>query len=530
MLEALNALNAGGFDFSQYDSNGDGYVDATNMFYAGQRGAVWAEGLWPHSSAVFFSADGVSTYRYQMTNIGSSLALSTFCHENGHMICYWPDLYDYGYESTGAGRYCLMAYGTSATNPGQPGAYMKYIGGWATTTVLAAPQIGLIAPTTGNVVYKFNHPTRSYEYYLIENRQRTGRDSGLPDAGLAIWHIDEHGSNDYEQMTPTQHYEATVVQADGRWDLENGANYGDTTDLWSAPSHREIGPSTTPNTSWWSGASSGLLISEISANSASMTFNFGVGSDCNGNGIPDSTDIASGTSTDGNGNTIPDECECASSSGPVVAADPVYPRSRYLSIAPGNAGAQTALRLTVLQLPPPNQSRIGSRMWVGPPRTVSENSGVVDPAGDPGSPTVVVASLQCTPYYADWGALGSVQLYHDLIVPDGMYDLQAINQACSIAGTTNYSAVTTVQTSRWCDVVSDCTTIPCGPPDGTVNVTADVIAILDKFANRPNAIVKARADVGPAVPDLVIDVLDLLQGVDAFRGIPYPFALPAPCP
>jgi hypothetical protein len=32
--------------------------------------------------------------------------------------------------------------------------------------------------------------------------------------------------------------------------------------------------------------------------------------DCNGNGIPDSTDILNGTSPDANGDGIPDECQC----------------------------------------------------------------------------------------------------------------------------------------------------------------------------------------------------------------------------
>ena len=32
--------------------------------------------------------------------------------------------------------------------------------------------------------------------------------------------------------------------------------------------------------------------------------------DCNGNGVPDQCDIASGTSPDSNGNGTPDECEC----------------------------------------------------------------------------------------------------------------------------------------------------------------------------------------------------------------------------
>ena len=61
-------------------------------------------------------ADGVSTYRYQITNIGNSLTLATFCHENGHMICFWPDLYDYGSVRGQCRRWdaygiCLACYG-----------------------------------------------------------------------------------------------------------------------------------------------------------------------------------------------------------------------------------------------------------------------------------------------------------------------------------------------------------------------------------------------------------------------------------
>ena len=44
-------------------------------------------------------AGGKKVYKYQITNIGSSLALGTFCHENGHMLCGFPDIYDYGYDS-----------------------------------------------------------------------------------------------------------------------------------------------------------------------------------------------------------------------------------------------------------------------------------------------------------------------------------------------------------------------------------------------------------------------------------------------
>jgi M6 family metalloprotease-like protein len=272
--EALQDLDDNGFDFSQYDSDGDGRIDGINCFYAGVSGCPWAEGLWPHSSSVSFSADGVSAYRYQITGIGSTLRLSTFCHENGHMICWWPDLYDYGYESNGVGKFCLMCYSTSSTNPQEPCAYLKSLSGWTTTHVLTSPQAGVTVPSDVNTIYKYNHPTNPKEYYLIENRQKAGRDLYLPDDGLAIWHIDEDGSNNNEQMTPALHYEATLVQADGNWDLENDVNNGDATDLWSFPGYTECTPFSVPNTNWWDGSNSELKITEISTGSPLMTFNF----------------------------------------------------------------------------------------------------------------------------------------------------------------------------------------------------------------------------------------------------------------
>lgn len=310
ITEALTYLNAHGLDFSQFDADNDGVVDALNCFYAGYSNSAWAEGLWPHASGVYFAADGVHTSRYQITDMQNSLQLDTFCHENGHMLMGWPDLYDYGYDSTGVGRFCIMCYGTSGTNPCQPSAYMKYTAGWALTTVVTAAQIGLVVPADStNVVYKFPHPTKPNEYYLIENRQRTGRDSGLPDDGLAIWHVDTYGSNDYQQQTPQYHYLVTLVQADGHWDLEHDRNYGDSTDLWAAPTYTQCTPNTTPNTNWWDGSSSNLYFTSISASGSTMTLNFGL--DCNNNGIPDNVDIANGTSQDCNANGIPDECDLA---------------------------------------------------------------------------------------------------------------------------------------------------------------------------------------------------------------------------
>ncbi len=277
IIEALNALEQSGFDFSQYDANGDGLIDGINCFYAGLTSCAWAQGLWPHSGWLTWSADGVSAARYQVTGLADVMRLYTFCHENGHMICYWPDLYDYDGDSRGVGLFCLMCSATSSINPQQPCAYLKMTAGWADVRQLTDYQADLPVPTTGNVMYRYEHPSLPNEFYLIENRQRSGRDLYIPDAGLAIWHVDTEGNNSNQQMTPSSHYLVTLVQADGRWDLEHNTNSGDMTDLWAAPDYPQCTPLTDPDTDWWDGSASELAVMDISAISADMTFTFNPG-------------------------------------------------------------------------------------------------------------------------------------------------------------------------------------------------------------------------------------------------------------
>jgi hypothetical protein len=231
-------------------------------------------GLWPHSGGITWYADGVATYRYQITNIGSSLRLSTFCHENGHMLMFWPDLYDYGGESSGVGRFCLMCNSGSGTNPVRPCAYLRAEAGWETPIVLEGLQTGLAASHDAMNIFKIPYPGHPNEYYLVECRHQSGRDTHVADAGLAIWHIDEYGSNDYEHQTPGLHYLVTLVQADGRWDLENGLNQGDSSDLWKAPSYIEFNPFTDPAATWWDGSDAPLYIDGISAAGSEMTFQY----------------------------------------------------------------------------------------------------------------------------------------------------------------------------------------------------------------------------------------------------------------
>lgn len=277
ITEALNSLKAQGFNFNQLTADGSGNIYALNVFYAGPTVNNWSEGLWPHQSSLspYDAGNGKKFRDYQITSMGASLTLRTFCHENGHMICDFPDLYDYGGESLGVGNFCLMGYGGSNLNPVQVGAYLKNEAGWSTSLTNITPGITASLNVANNDFYILSKS--STEYFIVENRQKSGRDTALPDAGLAIWHVDEAGSNSNEQMTASKHYECALVQADNKFDLEKKANYGDANDLYSAGGVTQFNDGTSPHSKWWDGSSSGLKIAEVSASANIMTFKaFGV--------------------------------------------------------------------------------------------------------------------------------------------------------------------------------------------------------------------------------------------------------------
>jgi hypothetical protein len=331
-------------------------------------------------------------------------------------------------------------------------------------------------------------------------------------------------------MTPQYHYLVTLVQADGDWDLENNRNYGDSTDLWAAPTYDMCTPETYPNTNWWDGSESTLFITDISASGATMTFDFRNSWDCNKNGIADEEDVAQGTSPDDNGNGVPDECECPALSDAPVGEMPVVARNRYLSFTPGNPGQQVAIRVTLADLPTGLEALEDTVLWVGEPVELTENSGLLDPAEVPEWPTMWAATLQCDAHFMDWGGYDMIHVYDETIVPNGMYEVQAVNETCDLVPENNYSAKLVVATSAWGDVCDQWNGTSWDPPNEQVDLVYDVTAILDKFKNSAGAPVKARADLEPALPDQKVNMTDVTVAIDAFGGYPYPFSTPDPCP
>lgn len=279
---ALEWLDGTGFDFSTLSVDDDNKIKGLSFQFVGNSGA---KGLWGHSSRVSTTYDGVSTYSYQISELGDSeMRLGGICHEQGHMFFGWPDTYDIDSSnggSNGCGNFDLMAGGNSdntgapSQNPVPPNPYFRYLAGWNDLIPLNSfpndTTIEIIANRSNTYVYR--NPDRAGEMFIIEARTKPNRNVDLPGEGVLLWHIDSVISNNaYQQHTEMEHYKVSVVQADGSYHLENGSNRGDSNDFFKGPGQSIINYS---HTKWWNGAYSGLAIRNIGAPEDTMVVDFG---------------------------------------------------------------------------------------------------------------------------------------------------------------------------------------------------------------------------------------------------------------
>lgn len=222
VTDAITVLNNSGFNYDSLTLDGSNVL-ATNVFFAGPTSGVWAQGLWPHrwvmSPRPSITHNGNTRYifDYQITNISNSAPkIGTFIHESGHVICDYPDLYDYGGESAGVGRHCVMASGNGLNggrSPAPINAYFKDIVGWANITDLTPTQyLNANLPTTGNIAYRIQKPGTPSEFFIVENRGTGDKwATHVPDKGIMVWHVDDNVSgNNNEQMTQASHYQVSL--------------------------------------------------------------------------------------------------------------------------------------------------------------------------------------------------------------------------------------------------------------------------------------------------------------------------------
>jgi M6 family metalloprotease-like protein len=285
--EALDLAVASGVNLANYDSRHEGILDALNIMYAGQ--TQYEGELWPHNSTLNLRYGAISTNLYLLTSAGRSVAdlsIGTFCHENGHLLCRFPDMYDYGainregdgVQSAGIGSYCLMGSGNhlnSGRTPSPVCSYLRDLVGWCDQEIILNSAADVQAVHGDyNTVLKYTTGAPN-EYFIVENRVKIGLDQHLPSSGLAIYHCDILGSNEFQQGTGARHYQCALLQADGNTDLERNVNQGDGTDLFSAVNGVALSHNTSPSTRLWSGADSGLVLSNVGVPDVRIAFRVG---------------------------------------------------------------------------------------------------------------------------------------------------------------------------------------------------------------------------------------------------------------
>jgi len=253
--------------------------------------------------------------------------------------------------------------------------------------------------------------------------------------------------------------------------------------------------------------------------------------DCQTNGVPDDCDLFFGGAVDTDGNSIPDEC-CEPVDAPQAGPEAEL-KNRFITLQESHPDKLIALRVTLTSLQHPNppndlihpprdfSAYQGGYRWVGPP--------VEFPEGHDPQPSFRAARLQCTPYYTDWASVGLVHVYGPEIMPSSIYSVQAIEQDCDINGEeSEYSAPLILSTARWGDVAP-----PFNPPS-TQNQPdgIDVVGLVSKFKSVAGAPTKVYSALQPAIVNLAgeISALDILSGVDAFRGFAYPYTGIVACP
>ena len=300
-------------DFSSYDEDGDGYVDADELaivvIVAGYERAssVNSPNVWGHRWSLGSppTVDGVIVGNYHGSRGGYAqfgevhsnhqATMGIMVHELGHLIFGLPDLYDTDQSSEGIGAYGVMGAGSwgkassdtySGETPVLPCAWSRYNLGWIDGTESTSGTVSIVAAgsssaNSSNAAYRLI--TDSYnEYFWVENRQLVGYDAGLERwlgagaGGLAIWHIDKNKVNNTEEcFSPNDcsstHFMVSLIQADGDWDLENNYNRGDNTDLWYPGTQDAFDALSTPSSDLYDNTSSSVSITDISVLAETMT-------------------------------------------------------------------------------------------------------------------------------------------------------------------------------------------------------------------------------------------------------------------
>ncbi|MEA2434735.1 MAG: hypothetical protein QOG54_2192 [Actinomycetota bacterium] len=223
---------------------------------------------------------GPPTYPAHLATLG------IIVHELGHDLN-WPDLYDTDGSSNGIGEWSVMGGGSWTAAGGAPGsmpihpdAFSKAYQGWVTPDQMLGNLLGISltsVESSGRVLQLGDNPngidwkfrmtggSGTGQYFLVENRQKTGYDAALPGCGYLVYHIDEtRPTTGAANATDAQRL-VDVEEADGLNNLDsNGINRGDAGDPFPGSTNKtSFSAATSPNSNYYGGGASGISLSNI---------------------------------------------------------------------------------------------------------------------------------------------------------------------------------------------------------------------------------------------------------------------------
>lgn len=294
-------------DFSQYDTDKDGFIDNITIIYAGDGEATSGnpDEIWPHAgylysgSGINVGASGVKADRYNcinewLTSENRPMGIGTIVHEFSHILGL-TDLYDTAYSTAviySPGAWSVMdagPYNNNGFTPPLHSAFEAYCLDWTTPLVIDKDCEAGLNPHGGSFYIATD---KENEFFILEARKRTGWDEYLPGDGMLIWHID-YNQDIWHRNTPNNnpsHHYIDLIEADGRIGEATRKN-----DAW--PGQRgqftEFNTTTKPAFMAWSGYDMGLPLSDIRRNEwGKVTFKVGKGGESVGIDAIEATDNA----------------------------------------------------------------------------------------------------------------------------------------------------------------------------------------------------------------------------------------------
>jgi M6 family metalloprotease-like protein len=276
----LDQMEIANFDFDKYDADGDGVLDHIQFLHTGygaemggsdctssaqMQDRIWSH-MMPAGRSQWESKSGKKLGAWSVSSVfagrcGKEIApLGVMMHEFYHTLGL-PDLYDRDGGLSpglgGLGAYDMISSPFGAIGdqrkPGSLSPWSKLDIGFASAVEIKTNGTYTIRPSSEYSDYFIIKKgfDDELEYLLIENRNNVGMDAPLWNNGILIYKVDETNgvSGNRRRGFPGmegwpangKHYPIALLQADGKYDLEQGNNNGDAGDFFKRP-NQKLGP------------------------------------------------------------------------------------------------------------------------------------------------------------------------------------------------------------------------------------------------------------------------------------------------